>query len=285
MKKALLVLLLLSKYTFVFAQQTCSDTILKEFLYHPEHILVTAHRSAHQKYPENSLAAMHEAIAIGVDIIELDVRQTKDGRLIIMHNPTVDHTTNGKGEVSSYTYAELRKLRLLFDGKPTDQQVPTLEEALQTTKGRIMVDIDFKLDDQEAKKATYHLIQQYQMQKQVLFFVYTYKDLSSLYKLDNAVMLMPRAYNQADVMAILKYGFVKVVHIDDTFYSEPLMKTMRNAGVRVWSNALGHYDDMEELSKNSGFDDLLKGQPQTNVIQTNLPAELLAYLKLKGLHR
>lgn len=282
--KGLLTMLALLMSVNSLAQQTRSDSITDDFYNHPEHILVTAHRSAHQHYPENSLAAMREAIALGVDIIEVDLRQTKDGKLVVIHNETIDHTTNGAGQVSSYPLDELRKFRLLFNGKPTDQQIPTFEEVLQATKNKIMVDIDFKLNDQKAVKATYRLIKKFHMQKQVLFFVYQHKEAPALRKLDSTVGIMPRAYCEADVNAILQYGFIKVIHVDDTFYNDMLMKTIRDAGVRVWSNALGNYDDREETSKNSGFDELLK-KKRINVIQTNLPSELLAYLKLKGLHR
>lgn len=93
-------------------------------------VLIAAHRGAHLDHPENSMAAFREAIKIGVDIIELDTRCTKDGVVILMHDRTVNRTSNGTGSVDSMTFGEIRKLRLKHKGKITDEQVPTLEEAL-----------------------------------------------------------------------------------------------------------------------------------------------------------
>jgi len=107
-------------------------------------ILVAAHRAAHNKYPENSLAAIRETIRIGADFIEIDTRCTSDGRVILMHDGSVDRTTNGEGKVASMTFKQIRKLRLKGSDKDHIYKVPTFREALQEAKGKIMVDIDMK---------------------------------------------------------------------------------------------------------------------------------------------
>src|SRR5690349_7670250 len=128
----------------VVAQVTHVDSILHDFYHRPERVLVVAHRSAHLVHPENSLAAIRDAIAIGADIIELDVRKTKDGVYVVLHDKTIDRTTASKGAVSSYTYDQLKKIPLLQNGQPTSERIPTFESALRTAKDHIMVDIDFK---------------------------------------------------------------------------------------------------------------------------------------------
>src|SRR4051794_15925342 len=75
------------------AQTTHADTILNDFYHHPEHVMIAAHRSAHLVHPENSLAAIRDAIEIGADIIELDVRKTKDGVYVLLHDENIDRTT------------------------------------------------------------------------------------------------------------------------------------------------------------------------------------------------
>src|SRR5690349_5804539 len=85
------------------AQVTHVDSILNDFYHHPERVLVAAHRSAHLVHPENSLAAIRDAIAIGADIIEVDVRKTKDGVYVLLHDEKIDRTTTAKGAVSNYT--------------------------------------------------------------------------------------------------------------------------------------------------------------------------------------
>ncbi len=110
-------------------------------------VLVVAHRAAHHGPgaggPENSLPSIEAAIAMGCDMIEVDVRRTADEHLVLMHDSTVDRTTNGTGRVDAMTLQQVRKLRLLDkDGQPTDLSVPTLREALIACHSRIMVNLD-----------------------------------------------------------------------------------------------------------------------------------------------
>lgn len=265
------------------AQTSRADTLADILIHHPEKVMVAAHRAAHEHYPENSLGAINEAIRLGVDIAEVDVRQTKDHILVVMHDSKVDRTTNGKGPLSDYTYAQLLKLRLLHKGLPTDETVPTLEQVLQAAQGKILVDLDFKLEDKDALNRTYQTIEKTNTIKQVLFFIYGYKEMPSISQINPDVKLMPRAYSASDVKSILEMKTAAVIHIDESFYSDDLMKTIRNQQLRIWSNSLGKYDDLEEASK-SGFKALLANTKYVNIVQTNLPEEWLKYLKEKGLH-
>ncbi|MBO4411804.1 MAG: glycerophosphodiester phosphodiesterase family protein [Lachnospiraceae bacterium] len=76
----------------------------------PNPVKVAAHRGFSTPYPENTMRAFREAAALGVDQIETDIRITKDGELVLIHDATVDRTTNGTGAVQDYTLAELQKL-------------------------------------------------------------------------------------------------------------------------------------------------------------------------------
>ncbi len=266
------------------AQTTRVDTILNDFYHHPEHVMVAAHRSAHLVNPENSLAAIRDAIAIGADIIEIDVRKTKDGVYVILHDGKIDRTTGVKGEVSNYTYDELKAIPLLQNGQPTSERIPTFESALTAAKDRIMIDIDFKLDSTEDAINVCKLIREAGMQKQVLFFVYDYPYTSTIDSIDNSIAVMPRAYNKENVLDILKNYKVPVIHVDPGFYNDTLMNQIRSHDVRVWINALGQFDDLEKTQKNSGYDSLLQ-MKAVNVIQTDYPANLLKYLQKRGLHR
>ncbi|MES1219957.1 MAG: glycerophosphodiester phosphodiesterase family protein [Bacteroidota bacterium] len=267
----------------IYAQPSGLDNILNDFYHRPDRILVSSHRAAHIDYPENSLAAMREAIRLGVDIIETDVRETKDSVLIIMHDKDVNRTTTGKGLVADLTYAELQQFFLLQNGKPTQEKIPTFEDVLNIVKGKIMLDIDYKADGERAARNTYRLIEKTKTEKQVLFFLYDYKEAPAYRKMNTAIPIMARSYNKDDVAGILQFGFVPVIHVDDKFYSDSLMNAIRKNNIRVWMNALGKYDDMEKVKENSGFDSLLQ-MKQVNVIQTDRPAQLIKYLQLKKLH-
>jgi glycerophosphoryl diester phosphodiesterase len=92
---------------------------------------IAAHRGGGALWPENSLLAFQSAIALGSDLIELDVHQSRDGVVVVIHDATVDRTTEGAGAVGSMTAADLRRLRLRGpDGALSAERVPTLDEVL-----------------------------------------------------------------------------------------------------------------------------------------------------------
>jgi glycerophosphoryl diester phosphodiesterase len=109
---------------------------------------IAAHRGASASNPENTLAAFREAIRLGVHQIELDVRVTEDGQLVVIHDASVDRTTNGRGRVSSLTLDEIRRLDAgswksrRFRG----ERVPTLVEALRIMPRNIWLNLHVKGD-------------------------------------------------------------------------------------------------------------------------------------------
>lgn len=107
---------------------------------------VVAHRGASGHAPENTMSAFNKAVELEADYIELDLQMTKDGKLVVIHDPTVDRTTNGTGEVKEFTYEELRKLDAgsWYHKKFSEQKVPSLEEVLLTFKGKIGLLIEVK---------------------------------------------------------------------------------------------------------------------------------------------
>ncbi|QJD66981.1 glycerophosphodiester phosphodiesterase family protein [Xanthomonas campestris pv. badrii] len=128
-------------------------------LSHPQGgIVVVAHRGCHapapehgfaDTAPENSLAALERCIAIGADVMETDVRRAADGTLVMLHDATVDRTTDGTGKLSELTLADLQKLRLRSDeggaqAPLTEQRVVTLEQMLAKAKGHILLNLDVK---------------------------------------------------------------------------------------------------------------------------------------------
>jgi glycerophosphoryl diester phosphodiesterase len=107
--------------------------------------LVAAHRGGALLWPENSLRAFRAALALGVDLVELDVHPTADGGLVVVHDATLDRTTDGSGPVSQRTTAEARRLRLRGpDGALTDERLPALDDVLALvapTRAGLLVEI------------------------------------------------------------------------------------------------------------------------------------------------
>jgi glycerophosphoryl diester phosphodiesterase len=105
--------------------------------------LVVAHRGDPAHRAENTLEAFDAAVAVGADAVEFDVRVAADGTAIVMHDPSVDRTTDGQGLVHELTLGELKRLRIRTpDGGATE--VPTLEETLARLSGRVAIDVELK---------------------------------------------------------------------------------------------------------------------------------------------
>ncbi len=105
-----------------------------------------AHRGASGNYPENTLLAFQKALEIGVDEIELDLYLTKDDHLIIMHDSTVDRTTDGTGAISDLTLTEIKALDagVGFGKQFRGEHVPTWEEALELVQGKVGLNVHLK---------------------------------------------------------------------------------------------------------------------------------------------
>ena len=114
----------------------------------PDKVYVAAHRGWYNKYPENTMPAFRAAVELGVDQVETDVRISADGELVLIHDATLERTTNGTGKVIDKTLAELRALdagvwkSLEFKG----YQIPTFKEFMEyfATVPNMTLDIELK---------------------------------------------------------------------------------------------------------------------------------------------
>lgn len=272
MKKMLfstfLLSIIISSTTSLYAQ---SVDLLKRLEQKSLHIV--AHRGAHLTYPENSIAAIEEAICLGASVVELDVRATKDGVLVLMHDKTLNRTTSGEGEVGKHTYAEIQKMHLrgATDGEMSNLFIPTLQEALRICKGKIIVDLDFKEERREFVAKTYDLIAQEGMEDQVLFFLYDYKEMPGIYKRNPKITIFPRARSMKDLIAILNMKMTSIVHLDESFTDTKKLNTMRQQDIYFWMNSLGEYDDEARQEGKDIYRSFLEKYPFVRLIQTDYP--------------
>jgi glycerophosphoryl diester phosphodiesterase len=107
---------------------------------------VIAHRGFSGRAPENTLAAIREAIAIGADMAEIDVTLSSDREIVVIHDQTLERTTDGSGQVSQYSLTDLQNLDAgsWFDTLFAGERIPTLEEVFATVKGKILLNIEIK---------------------------------------------------------------------------------------------------------------------------------------------
>lgn len=110
---------------------------------------VAAHRGNVEGFPENTMPAFKSAYELGVDMIELDLRMTKDGEIVVIHDPNVDRTSNGHGLVSDMTLAELKELDFGVKTDPKHQgtRIPTFREFLELTRGDQKMQFNFEFKD------------------------------------------------------------------------------------------------------------------------------------------
>ena len=135
---------------------------------------IYAHRGFSGKYPENTILAFKKCLDMDIYGIELDVQLTKDEEIVIIHDETIDRTTNGKGLVSDYTYEELCKFdaSFIYHGQMGFNKIPTLREYLELVKDKnIVTNIELKTGILEyigIEEKVWELIQEYKIEKKVI---------------------------------------------------------------------------------------------------------------------
>ncbi|MBS1662087.1 MAG: glycerophosphodiester phosphodiesterase family protein [Bacteroidetes bacterium] len=263
------------------AQETARFKQISEAFLNPNSkvVLICAHRGAHNDYPENSLASFKKAIDLGLDIFELDIRATKDDSLVIMHDKTVDRTTDGHGDVASMTFEEIRKLHLKFNGTVTDEKVPTLEEALNIAKGKILVDLDIKVAKFPEILA---VVTRTQSKSSVFALVYMPIYGRMIKEQSPGFHTLIRTNSEAAVDSLFKVTGTEAVHIDNRHNTVAVTTKIKAHGARAFINALDDADKKVATGDLDAYDEDIKNG--ANIVQTNYPAQLMQYLKKKGLY-
>ena len=269
MRRIYLILFLLLSTCFVFSQQ---KALLPETKYK---LAVIAHRGNHVKVPENTLESVKAAIKSGADYVEIDLRTTKDGYLVIHHDATVDRMTNGTGNVKDLTLAEIQQLKVADKNKPTKKtyRVPTFAEILKAAKGKINIYLDFKDAD---VTETYKQIREAGMEKQVVVYVNKIPQYKEWRKTVPGMPLITSVIeevkNKEQLTFFLGQGTIEVL---DNIYDREMVATANDNGVAVW---------LDVQSDHEGADDWNQAlQKGIQGMQTDYPEALIAYLNKNGL--
>lgn len=139
----------------------------------PQHIPVVGHRGICAKYPENTLVSFAAAIELGVNLIEFDVNVTKDNQLVVIHDNTIDRTSNGAGLTRDYTLAELKKFDFGSHFSPAFQgaQIPTLREVLDLVMkapDTLLLNVEIKDYTPECVDMTIAMLTEYGLTERVV---------------------------------------------------------------------------------------------------------------------
>jgi glycerophosphoryl diester phosphodiesterase len=285
----------------VSAQKTTRIDSLVNQLHNPtdKHIMVTAHRGDWRNAPENSLQGFKNAIALGVDMIELDLNKTKDGVIVIMHDQTIDRTTDGKGKPGDYTLAELKQFHLRNGlGRVTNHAIPTLEEVMTLVKGKVLINLD---KSYPYYNEAYQVLKSTGTLKQALFKTdAVYDAVKSKYPeiLDSITFMAVVDLDKPNAQQIINdyQQHMHPVAFELNFKTDTSGVLSNNRfinqhGSKIWINSLwpslnaGHDDDkaVDEANTKDSWDWIIAHG--ATVIQTDRPKELLNYLRKRSLHR
>jgi glycerophosphoryl diester phosphodiesterase len=143
-------------------------------------MLKVGHRGARAYEPENTLRSFKKALELGVNAVELDVRVTKDGEVVVIHDAEVERTTNGKGLVNELTLKEIKQLNT-----EKDEKIPTLEEALDFLDKKLKVLIELKETGLEAK--VLNTVQKKGLEKNVIIVSFLEETLRKVRELNEKV--------------------------------------------------------------------------------------------------
>lgn len=265
-----------------------------------KYVVVACHRGDWRNYPENSIPAIESIIRMGADIMELDLKLTKDSVLVLSHDWTIDRCTTGKGRVSDYTLDELKQFRLRrAHGVATDSlHICTLREALECCKDRICVNVDQGYEYYDMVLA---ITEELGVTDQILI-----KGKHSVASVaekmadhEHNMMYMPIIDIQKEQGQKLfqEYMDTKTVPLAYEVCWKKLtpevsdcFKKVVESGSKLWVNTIwgslcGYLDDDKALDCGDPaevYDQVIA--LGASMIQTDRPEQLLNYLRKKGLH-
>jgi glycerophosphoryl diester phosphodiesterase len=175
----------------------------------PINTAVIAHRGASGYAPENTLAAISLALEQQSDMIEIDVFLSKDGHIVVMHDASVNRTTNGKGKISDFTLAQLKKLDAgsWFDARFAGERVPTLAEVLDTVQGKAQLLIEVKQHGGGIVQKVNDLVEQHQAQSWCIVQSFDTQVIENLHKIKSP--LRKHQLVVANLPLFLPYHFNK----------------------------------------------------------------------------
>ena len=219
---------------------------------------VIAHRGYRQKYPENTLAAFQAALAAGAPMIELDVTFSRDRKPVVIHDPTLERTTNGHGAVGDYTMEELKQLDAgsWFDPKFADQRLPQLSEVLDLVKGQTYLNIEIKGHAYEPdhpadaiEKRVVELVKHRKMQDSVLISSFEIDILVQIASMDDppAIALISTTPASKRIVEICSHLKMYSWHPNQLIVTPHQVNRMHAAGLKVFPYDVNTYEEYAKM--------------------------------------
>lgn len=241
-------------------------------------LLITGHRGATIYAPENTIPSFEAAMSLGAYAVEIDVRHTSDGHFVLMHDDTVDRTTNGSGLVEEMTLAEIKQLLVkdwMYGGIHGDLRVPTLLEALTAIDALGgNVDIDMKTDDVEG--AIQEVVDN---GFEDICFVYSsnWNKLERVRAVSAQVRIQPASSSVEDTQAILDLFDPAPEHIeiDSDGFTVANIEMIHDAGAIVFMDSIGFRDAFALLGFKTAWRSMM--ERGVDIMQTDFVGALIEY--------
>lgn len=200
-------------------------------------VKISAHRGFSSKAPENTLPAFAEAIDAMADFVELDVQQTKDGELIILHDSNLKRTTGVNKFIWNLTFDEVRSMDagVWFSEEYAGTQIPTLEEAIQLCKGKALMNIEIKTNShfKDLEEKVIELIQQYDLQNQCVVQSTDIRALTKVKELDPSIrtgIILMGAYGDFEASSVIDFFSIR-----SQFVNRNMVKSAHTNGKAVYA--------------------------------------------------
>lgn len=238
--------------------------------------VVIAHRGNHRHAPENTLRAFQNAINAGVDYVEVDLRTTRDGVLVVMHDETIDRMTSSQGKIKELDWNSLKDLQVIDKKHPEKGQdrIPTFREVLEICKGKVKIYLDFK---EASVAATMKIVNELRMEDQIVVYVNSIEQYQSWREVAPRTPIIASlpSYQLNDALNFLSKYPVEILDGRNTLYSHELVAAAHKSNLLIW------VDVQQPVENNSIWESALI--MQFDGLQTDHPEELIAYLKQRAL--
>ena len=237
-------------------------------------LVIIAHRGSHLNVPENTLAAYENAIKEGADYVEIDLRTTKDGHLVIMHDASTTRMTGKKALVKKLKYSEIKDLKVKPTSKEdtTTYRIPDFKSVLNLCKGKINIYLDFK--DADVEK-TYRLIMEAGMQNNLVVYLNKKQQYGQWKKVAPRVPLMASLPEDMNISQLNNLLDKRPVEVVDNAYDSDKLSLMHKRKIAVWLDVQSNDEGPQKWE-----DALAMG---VDGMQTDHPGKLIKFLEGKGI--
>lgn len=233
--------------------------------------MIFAHRGACKYAPENTIAAFELALEQGADAIELDAKLSADGKVVVIHDQSVDRTTDGNGRVNKLTLPELKKLDAgsFFDSKFAGERIPTLDEVFESVGKRIFINVEltnYASRNDELVPLVADIVKRHEIQKNILFSSFAPVNLRRAQQLLPEVPVGLLAFT--GIMGVLnRSGYFlklspKILHPYLADVSQRLVAREHERGRRVHVWTVNEESDLRRM-KELGVDGVFTDDPIT----------------------